>query len=95
MKISRETVEYVAGLARLDLKEDEKDKLTIQMGEILSYVEKLNELDTSGVQPLEHVESVNNVFRKDVAGPSMDRKKILENAPEAEEGAFSVPEIIE
>lgn len=95
MKISRETVEYVAGLAKLYVSEEEKQKLARQMGEIIGYVEKINELDTSGVEPLEHVENTINVFRKDEVRESLKRELILENAPEEDDGAFRVPEIME
>lgn len=95
MKISRETVEYVAELARLYISEEEKQKLARQMGEIIGYVEKINELDTSGVEPLEHVENTINVFREDEVGKSLKRESILKNAPEEEDGAFRVPEIME
>lgn len=95
MKISRETVEYVAELARLYVSEEEKRKLVKQMGEIIGYVEKINKLDTSGVEPLEHVENTTNVFREDKVKNSLKRELILENAPEDEDGAFRVPEIME
>lgn len=95
MKISLETVEYVAALARLELSDAEKQMMVSQMGEILDYMDKLNTLDTKGVKPLEHVEPMSNVFRKDEVKPSYDRKKILANAPDKEEGAFRVPKIVD
>ena len=95
MKISLETVEYVAALARLELSDDEKEMMVSQMGEILDYMDKLNTLDTEGVKPLEHVEPMSNVFRKDEVKPSFDREKILANAPDKEDGAFRVPKIVE
>ncbi len=95
MKISFETVEYVAGLARLNLSEKEKEMMVVSMSGILEYMDKLNSLDTEGVKPLEHVEPMSNVFRKDVVAESFDRDSILANAPDKEEGAFRVPKIVE
>ena len=95
MKISIETVEYVAGLARLNLSEKEKEMMVVSMSGILEYMDKLNSLDTSGVKPLEHVEPMSNVFRKYVVIESFTRDSILANAPDKEEGAFRVPKIVE
>lgn len=95
MKISIETVEYVAGLARLNLSEEEKKMMASQMGDILGYMEKLNSLDTKGVKPLEHVEHMSNVFREDAVEESFDRDKILSNAPDKADGAFRVPKIVD
>ena len=95
MKITRETVEYVADLARLSLSEKEKYMMVSQMGEILGYMDKLNSLDTTGVKPLEHVEPMSNVMREDVVKASFKRDKILSNAPDKDAGAFRVPKIVE
>ena len=95
MKISQETVEYVAGLARLNLTGEEKKILVEQMGDILNYMDKLGTLDTAGIKPMEHVEPVSNVFREDIIENSFTRKDILANAPDKEEGAFKVPKIVE
>ena len=95
MKISLETVEYVAGLARLNLSDKEKEMMVAQMGDILDYMDKLNTLDTTGIRPLEHVESMSNVFREDSVKESFERHKILANAPDKDSGAFRVPKIVE
>ncbi|WP_010252343.1 Asp-tRNA(Asn)/Glu-tRNA(Gln) amidotransferase subunit GatC [Acetivibrio cellulolyticus] len=95
MKITKDTIEHVANLARLNLTEDEKSKLTLDMEQIISYVDKLNELDTSKVKPTDHVIPISNVFREDEAKPSYPREKILENAPSSEDGCFKVPKIVE
>ena len=95
MKITRETIEHVAGLARLNLTEQEKEKLTSEMGNIISYVDKLNELDTSNVAPTAHVIPIKNVFREDKVEESYDREKILANAASHEEGCFKVPKVVE
>lgn len=95
MKITRETIEHVANLARLNLTELEKEKLTTEMASIISYVDKLNELDTSGILPTAHVIPIKNVFREDKVEKSYDREKILANAPSHEDGCFKVPKVME
>ena len=89
--ISDETIEYVGILAKLELSDDEKELAKIDMANMLDYIDTLNELDTSGVEPMSHVFPVNNVFREDVVTNGDDREEILANAPEAKEGAFVVP----
>jgi len=95
MKITREEVENVAMLARLDLSEEEKDLFTGQMDAILAYVEKLNELDTSGVIPTAHAVPMENAFRDDLVTPSIGVENALSNAPDRVEGFFRVPKVIE
>ena len=89
--ISDETIEYVGILAKLESSDEEKEKAKKDMGEMLDYIDKLNELDTSGVEPMSHVFPVNNVFREDVVLNGDDRENILSNAPESNEEAFIVP----
>ena len=84
--ISDETIEYVGILAKLELSKEEKEQ-----AKMLDYIDTLNELDTSGVEPMSHVFPVNNVFREDVVTNEDDRDEILANAPEAKDGAFVVP----
>lgn len=95
MKIAKETVKYVADLARLNLSDEETVIFQEQMEKILGYMEKLNSLDTRGVKPMEHIEPVSNVFREDCVGKSFDRAEILANAPDKQDGAFRVPKIME
>ncbi|TYQ18372.1 UNVERIFIED_CONTAM: aspartyl/glutamyl-tRNA(Asn/Gln) amidotransferase subunit C [Acetivibrio alkalicellulosi] len=95
MKVTKETIEHVANLARLNLSEKEKERLTTDMENIISYVDKLNQLDTKGVKSTEHVIPIKNVFREDEVKPSFSRDKILSNAPEVEDGCFKVPKIVE
>ncbi len=95
MKISKQEVEHVAKLARLDLSEQEKERLTDQLSNILTYVEKLNELDTTGVEPTSHVLDIRNVMRDDAARPSLPQERALANAPEKAAGHYKVPKIIE
>ena len=89
--IDDETIEYVGILAKLELSDQEKEDAKKDMGKMLDYIDKLNELDTSGVEPMSHVFPVNNVFREDVVTNGDDRENILKNAPEEKDGAFVVP----
>lgn len=93
--ITKEDVEYVAALSRLEFSEEEKGNFTKQLNVILEYVNQLNELDTEGIKPAYHVIPVTNVMRKDEVRPSMNSEKVLINAPETQEGCFKVPRIIE
>ena len=93
--ITREDVEHVAELARLELTSAEKEQFIAQLNSILTYFEKLNELDTSDVEPTSHVIPMSNVLRDDEARPSLDRTMVLQNAPEASHFFFKVPRIIE
>ena len=94
MKITKETIEHVANLARLNLTEQEKEKLTIEMASIISYMDKLNELDTTNIEPRSHVLQMKNVFREDIVQPSVDREDALKNAPSKNEEFFKVPKVI-
>lgn len=92
--ISDETIEYVGILAKLELNEEEKENAKKDMGEMLDYIDKLNELDTSSVEPMSHVFPVNNVFREDVVTNGDGRDLTLRNAPERKEDSFVVPKTI-
>lgn len=94
MKISKKEVEHVAHLARLNLAEDELEIMTNQLDNILSYVDKLNELNTDNVPPTTHVFAVKNAFRDDVVKKSLQQKDALENAPQQNGETFQVPRII-
>ena len=95
MKISKQEVEHVAKLARLEITDTEKEAFTQQLSAILTYVEKLNRLKTEGVEPTATVPGQTNVFREDKARPSLPAEKALANAPEQAGGFFVVPKIIE
>ncbi len=88
-------INYVAHLARLELTDAEKQKIAAQLKDILAYVEKLNELDVSNVEPTAHAIPLANVWRKDEVRPSIDRDRVLRNAPEQARDLFIVPKIIE
>ena len=78
-----------------DAEEEEKEEAKKDMGRMLDYIDKLNELDTTGVEPMSHVFPVNNVFREDVVTNGDDRDEILANAPAKKDGAFMVPKTVE
>ena len=94
-KIDIEQVRQVAKLSRLDLGEDEIAQFSGQLSAILEYIEKLNQIDTSKVEPLAHCLPVHNVFREDITKPSLGTKKILANAPETDGHFFLVPKILD
>ena len=94
MKITRETVLHVAGLARLSLSEEEVETYARQLDAILEYMEQLGALDTRGVEPTEHVIPLETPFREDRILPSLDPEKSLQNAPERSGTFFKVPKIL-
>ena len=93
--ITPEEVEHVANLARLEFNEEEIDQFTHQLGRILDYIGKLNELDTTDVPPTSHVLPIHNVSKEDAVKPSYDRELVFATAPETEEAHFKVPKVIE
>ena len=88
-------VKYVAHLARLALTPDEEKKLGAQLGSILGYIEKLRELDVSGVEPTAHAVPLVNITRADEIRPSLPQDDALRNAPKQSNGLFIVPKIVE
>lgn len=95
MKIIKDEIEHIALLARLSLSDEEKEMFGSQLSSILEYMEKLNELDTTAVQPTSHVLSLHNVMREDLPRPSISRNDALSNAPAHTENFYRVPKIIE
>lgn len=95
MKITKEEVRHVAELARLDIDEADLDRFARDLGNILEHAEKLGQVDTAGVEPTSHAVEISNAFREDLVGEHLDNEEAVENAPEAEEGSFVVPRIIE
>jgi aspartyl-tRNA(Asn)/glutamyl-tRNA(Gln) amidotransferase subunit C len=94
MSVTLTDVEHIAKLARLEFSPDEMEKFTHQMNDILAYIDKLNELDTSNVEPLSHVIELNNVFRDDEVRPSLPAEEALKNAPTRTDTMFKVPKVI-
>ena len=93
--ISDETIVYVGILAKLELSPEEKEQAKVDMGRMLDYIDKLNELDTSGVEPMSHVFPVQNVFREDVVTNGDESAKMLQNAPGEKDNMFMVPKTFE
>lgn len=94
-RIDIEQVKQVGKLARLALSDVEIAQFAIQLSAILEYMEKLNRIDTTNVEPLAHCLPINNCFREDVVKPSLGTEKTLENAPQRDEQFFKVPKILE
>ena len=88
-------IEYVANLARLALSPAEKAKFSQQLGDILHYVEKLNQVDVTGVEPMAHASPVFNVWQADVARPGLTVEQALRNAPEQRHQMIVVPKVVE
>ena len=94
-KITEDTVRYVAGLSRLSFDDNETARFRAQLESILHYIDKLNEVETGGVQPTTHaLPTLRNVFREDVPGHSLSSEEALANAPSAKDDMFVVPKII-
>ena len=93
-RISDETIEYVGILAKLELSDSEKEAAKADMEKMLYYIDTLNELDTTGIEPMSHVFGVSNVFREDVVTNGDDREEMLANAPQRTEDSFKVPRTI-
>lgn len=94
MSVTLKDVDHVASLARLSFSDEEKVKLTEQLNTILAYMDQLNTLDTSGVEPLSHVIELSNVFREDTLTPSVTQEEALQNAPARSDKFFKVPKVI-
>lgn len=88
-------IHYVANLARIALSPDQEARLAAQLGDILGYVKKLEELDVTGVEPMAHAVPLANVLRTDEVQPSIPQEAALSNAPKQANGLFVVPKIVE
>ncbi len=93
--IDDETIEYVGILAKLELSDEEKDQAKQDMAKMLDYIDQLNELDTTEVEPMSHIFQVENVFREDEVTNGDMREAVLANAPEEKDGMFVVPQTFE
>ncbi|MFC2080795.1 Asp-tRNA(Asn)/Glu-tRNA(Gln) amidotransferase subunit GatC [Bacteroidota bacterium] len=94
MKINDKMIEKISGLAHLEFPEDEKEKIRQDLEQILTFVEKLKELDTENVEPLVYLSDKTDVLRKDKAVSSISREEALLNAPEKTDQFFKVPKVI-
>ncbi|NWG03078.1 MAG: Asp-tRNA(Asn)/Glu-tRNA(Gln) amidotransferase subunit GatC [Syntrophaceae bacterium] len=88
-------IEKVAKLARLELSEQERVTLGSQLEQILNYMDQLNQIDTTGVEPTSHAIPLSNVFKEDEIQPSFPKEEVLALAPDKEDDHFKVPKIIE
>jgi aspartyl-tRNA(Asn)/glutamyl-tRNA(Gln) amidotransferase subunit C len=95
MNIDKETVEKVAHLARLELAEDEKEKMIADMNKILGFMDKLNEIDTSGIEPLVYMTNEINTVREDMIKQEVTHEEALLNAPKHDKDYFLVAKVIE
>ena len=94
MAVTKKDVEHIAKLANLKFDESEMERLTGEMNEILLYMDKLNEIDTTNVEPLSHPVEMNNVFREDKVAGSISTEDALKNAPAKDDKHFHVPKVI-
>lgn len=95
MSITKQDVEHVANLARLELTDEEKELFTDQLGAVLKYMDKLNELDTDQIEPTSHILPLVNVMREDEIRSSLPIELVMKNAPDEEDRQFKVPVVIE
>ncbi len=94
-ELSKETIEHISKLALLELSEEEKEKLSKQLGDILDYFKKLNDLDTSNVNPTTHpIEGLSNVFREDEPWESLSNEEATKNTKYRQDGYFKAPRIL-
>lgn len=94
-RISKEQVLHVAHLARLDINDEEADKFTSQLDDIISMAEKLDELNTENIQPTSHVFAQKNIMREDKAAEGLPLEDVMKNVPDQKDGQIKVPTIIE
>jgi aspartyl-tRNA(Asn)/glutamyl-tRNA(Gln) amidotransferase subunit C len=95
MSIDKETIKHVAHLARIELQPNELEKLSVQLDDIIGFIDKLSSLDVTQVTPTSHILPISNVLRDDKLHISLTPEKALENAPSRKGNFFSVPKIIE
>lgn len=93
--IDKETIKHIAYLSRLEVKEDEMDTISRKIGDILSYVDKLQSVNTENIGITYNTINLTNSLRDDEVKDSLDREKVLQNAPEKEMGCFKVPKVLE
>lgn len=95
MQITPDLIKYLESLARITLSESEEEKVGKELQDILTYIDTLNELDTTDVEAMSHSFSITNVLRKDEVKSSMSPDEIVANAPESQDGAFVVPKTVD
>jgi len=95
LRLSHEEVEHIALLSRLKLSDEERERMTTQLNDIMAFFEQLGELDTTDVEPTSHVIPMSNVLRADEVKPSLPADDVLANAPERAGDTFRVPRVVE
>ncbi|GAB3987759.1 Asp-tRNA(Asn)/Glu-tRNA(Gln) amidotransferase subunit GatC [Spirosoma daeguense] len=95
MKVDKETLHKIAHLARLEVRPDEETDMLNSLNNVLTWMEQLNEVDTTGVEPLTHISDETNVLRDDVVKNHLSREQALVNAPQHDEQFFEVPKVLE
>lgn len=95
MKITEQDINTVASLSRLRIRDEERAEVTAQLDKFLTYVENLQAIDTTDIEPTTYALPMQNVFRADKVKPSLERELALSNAPLAEDGYFKVPRVLE
>lgn len=95
MNITDETIDYVAALAKLKIKEEDRERTKKDLSDILGYMDRMNELDTDGIEPMSHAFPMKNVFREDVVTNTDDSENLLSNAPKKKENQFMVPKTVD
>lgn len=95
MSVTRDDVRHIASLARLDFSDEEEKEMAGELSRILDYADELDDVDTSGVEPMSHVLELTNVTREDDVDSRIDRDDALHNAPDAGDGFFRVPKVID
>ncbi len=95
MAINKDTVKYVAHLARIDLEPKELEKLSQELQEILDFIDKLNKVQIEGIAPTSHILPMDNVLREDTPAESLSNENVLKNAPQRKGNFFGVPKVIE
>ena len=95
MQITPDLIKYLESLARINLTEEEENKVSNELQDILTYIDMLGELDTDGVEAMSHCFPVTNVMREDEVQPSMTPDEITQNAPESNDGCFVVPKTVD
>lgn len=95
MKVDHDTLQKIAHLARLDVRPEEEAELLNSLNGVLTWMEQLSEVDTTGVEPLTHISAETNVLREDVVGNHLSRQKALVNAPQHDDTFFEVPKVLD
>ncbi len=95
MSVSKEDVKHIANLSKLNLTDEELDKYTTDLSNIVDFANELSNINVDGVKPTAHILDIKNVFRKDEVDASYDREEILKNAPSKDAGCISVPKVVE